>query len=120
MRIVNKKTFMEMPNGTLYSDVKYGNIVGLKIKEETLEYDFYYMPLIGNIDTEDDYMQYLLQRIDDGKQFTLDFIYSERDGMYDDDALFAIYDQEDIRLLIKSLIDVYSILTGEKQPIISK
>lgn len=103
MRIVNKQDFYKLPCGTLYSDYVPMVFVGLKIKGETSYYngepiDFYYENLIGNVDANSsgDYAE-IMDKCEDGSvEFNLDFDVSERDGLYQEDSLYAIYSRDEI------------------------
>jgi hypothetical protein len=97
MRIVDKKEFYNLPSGTLYSEFEPSVFVGLKIKGDTIIYkgvptDFFYEDLIGNVDS-DAFESYFAKN---GIEFNLDFDTLERDGLYEDDGLFAIYSKDEI------------------------
>lgn len=106
MKIVTKSEFYKLPDGTLYSEFDPQIFRGLKIKNETIYHDgepidFFYEDLIGNVDarSSDEYSNILTKCEEDGSEFNLDFECGERDGLYDDNALYAVYSTEEIRML---------------------
>lgn len=106
MRIVNLEEFRAMPNGILYSKYTPSYFDGLMIKDETWESDFLYRDLIGNIRNEGDFdfLDKLDQMESDSKNsFPLEFDCRARDGLYEKEQLFAIYEKEDVVGLIECL-----------------
>lgn len=111
MRIVNKDEFYSLPDGTVYAE--YDPIVfeGLYIKLKTLKdinnnpIDYYYIHLLGNIDAQSssDEADIMIEAEETGKSFKLDFECVSKDGMYESEGLFAIYEKEDIEKFINSL-----------------
>jgi hypothetical protein len=101
MKIINKTEFYKLPSGTLYNDFTPYDFMGLKIKLETLEndnyepIDFMYQEIIGNVE----------QKCEDvlSEKFKIDYNEPDRDGMYEEDQMFAIYDQKDVKMLIHKL-----------------
>lgn len=103
MRIVNKQEFYKLPNGTLYSEYEPCIFTGLKIKNDTIfngnePIDFFYEDLIGNVEANSsgDFIDILDKCEKDKNEFNLDFECSERDGLYEDDALYAVYNTDEI------------------------
>lgn len=103
MKIINKEEFMKMPSGTLYSEFKPCIFNDLMIKGETIGSDYLYMSLIGNVCHEGDFASFIFDRLDNSKDFHLDFNLYSRDGLYDNDAMYAVYDKNDIIGLIDTL-----------------
>jgi len=108
MKIVDLKTFRELPNGTTVF-CKYqtmGNFGALEIKEDTWESDFISTDLIGQFDTGDtgewvDLFTELEKGVEDK---ALSFEESCRDGLFDKDQLFAIFSPEDVKGLAERLL----------------
>jgi len=104
MKIVNKQEFYNLPNGTLYSDYEPYVFNNLKIKLDTLcdsnrsPFDFYYQDLIGNVFSNDGskLVDTLDLAIKDKTSFALDFGSISRDGLFEENQLFAIYEAKDI------------------------
>ena len=121
MRIVNKQEFYRLPEGTLFA--KYEPIIfdGLFIKYQNMcdhqnnPIDYVYESLLCNVDCESSghFADILLEAEEKGNSFKLDFDCGERDGLYEDDELFAIYEKEDINEFIRKLTFCKSILEQE-------
>lgn len=105
MRIVNRQEFLAMPEGTLYSDYEPQVFSGLKIKGEKWGNDFIYQDLIVNVDclSSGHLVDILVSAEQNRESFSLDFDCGCRDGLYEKDALFAIYEPEDVIGLINRL-----------------
>jgi len=105
MKIVNLEAFRLLPPGTLYSKYKPCTFDGLMIKGQTWEHDFIYQDLIGNIECTDsgDFCNKLDEALENSKSLGLDFDCMSRDGLFDEDQLFAIYEDEDVKGLIKRI-----------------
>ena len=109
MKIVNKKQFFELPNGVLYSKYKPCYFNGLYIKLDTLNdlngepIDFIYQDLIAELDVNDsdEYIDVLTEAQETHEHIELDFECSQREGLYDDDQMFAVYSKEEILNLSK-------------------
>ena len=106
MRIVDRATFLAMPAGTLfakYAPCYYGEIA---IKEDSLENDFIYQSLLPNFtDTTDsgDWADALDQMETAGASHALDYDRCARDGFFDADQLFAVFEPHDTAALIARL-----------------
>ena len=106
MKIVNLKTFLEFPDGTLFSRYEPHYFDRLSIKTESIKDldDFNYQDLIGNLEDEgsDDFAN-KCELAEKGESIKLDFNCEERDGLYKLDQLFAIYEKDDVVDLITRL-----------------
>jgi hypothetical protein len=102
-----------MPAGVVFS--KYSpHIFGpLSIKAETVHNDFWYQQIEDAIKTEDgeDFGDKLFNAQKYNNIIDMDFDCLTRDGLFEDDQLFAIYDKGDVEKLIdrlkKALLDGY-------------
>lgn len=111
MKIVNKKEFYKLPEGTLYSEYKPQVFTDLHIKEATFynldrnPTDYVEMCLIGNllVQNSNEYSDTLEKAEETGSSFKLDFEMYGRNGMYQDDQLYAVYEKVDIEGLINVL-----------------
>ncbi|MDR6844515.1 hypothetical protein [Flavobacterium granuli] len=108
MKIVDKIIFYNLPNGTLFSHYEPVVFNGLKIKGDTIyngiePIDYFYTDLIGNIQSNSS--EEFIDKLDNAKDnsLELDFERSERDGLYEEDSLFAIYENNDLINFIKTL-----------------
>lgn len=106
MKIVDRKTFLALPSGTVYSHYKPQVSDGLMIKGETLtKFDWVYQDLLFNVEGEssEEASDKLTDAEENGTSFNLDLNCASRDGMYDDDQLFMVYEKSDIESLIEEL-----------------
>ena len=116
MKIVNKTEFYSLPEGTLYSDYEPCIFTSIKVKQSTLynedkPIDFIYESLIGNINAESS--SRFVDMLDDAEKnktsLPLDFECSERDGLYEESQLFAIYEKQDLENFIQKLESLRSV-----------
>ncbi len=109
MRIVKRDEFLKLPAGTVYQ--KYKPCVNffeeICVKERTIsEYDFchYIVPAVLDADSND-----YAPIVDTSAK--LDFNSTVRDGFFEEDQLFAVWEKEDVSglvtLLQTCLIEAY-------------
>ena len=106
MRIVDLKTFRSLPEGVVFMKFRPNVFGELSIKGETWEYDFLYADLTKNILCEGYSEKFeILHKAESDQSLSvkLDFDCYSRDGCFEDDQLFAVYEQSDIDGLIGSL-----------------
>lgn len=109
MRIVNRKEFLKMPAGTVFSKYVPCAFDGLQIKvSEPGDYgnaDFDFDELIGALEcvVGDEYGDNC-EEMEKGASLPVDFEYTGRDGLFEDEQLFGIYEREDVEKLISRLI----------------
>jgi hypothetical protein len=112
MKIINRKQFLKAPVGTIYSKFKPCIIDGLYIKNESLNNDWYYQDLIDSIECNysGEYTDKLFKAKDDSKyELRQDYDVSQRDGLFDEEQLFLIYDKDDVVKLTKALLEAICI-----------
>ena len=97
MRIVNLKTFRELPVGTIFQKYNPYCFDELSVKNKSLPHDFFYEPITGCVDcnSSDDFVMQLT-KAENGESIKMDFNIGQRDGCFEDDQLFAIYEMEDV------------------------
>lgn len=107
MRIVNRKEFLSMPSGTVYSHYMPQVSEGLMIKGDTWTNDWLYQDLLFNVEGEssDEASDKLTDAEENGTSFKLDLNCGSRDGMFDENQLFMVYEKSDIERLIEALKD---------------
>lgn len=105
MRIVDRKTFLGLPPGIVFNFYEPQIFDGLHIKGISYDNDFRYIDLIGNVKAEslDEQHHILFEVAEQGSPFDLDFDDTDRDGMFNDNQLFAIYSRDDLVGLIGAL-----------------
>jgi len=106
MRIVNRKTFLALPENTVYA--KHFECDGfneLQIKGETWTNDWLYENLndFDDHDTSEERYDKIEAMRKEGKSFPLRLDSCSRDGLFDDEQWFAIYDKEDVAKIIARL-----------------
>ena len=100
MRIIDRKEFLECPSGTVYGEYFPWSVEGLRVKQDNCgDDDWFYIDLIAGVDYVGDWSS----NADHGDSFPLSFNGICRDGAFDDDQLFAIYEPADVAGLIEAL-----------------
>lgn len=108
MRIVDRKAFLALPEGTVFQKYSPQVVSDFGIKGETWGNDFIILPLdVGFLvgagsDTELCDLYYRME--EEGDDIGIDFETTQRDGCFDEDQLFAVWSDSDVR----GLIDVLS------------
>lgn len=112
MRIVNRTEFLKLPAGTLFCKFQPNLFDDLQIKEcdpGTWNPDFIATTIAGSGlclqggDSSDQEDIVFKQAVEKGTEFRIDYESTSRDGYFDEDQLFAVYDKEDIQILIEKL-----------------
>jgi hypothetical protein len=119
MKIVNRDTFLALPEGTFFTTY-YPQVFGdLRVKGKTsninpFKYDF---QSIGSIDSDKSEEQFdiLFDAQKNGSSFKLDLNYGDHESVYDDTELFAVWELDDVRQL-KGLIDSCYLTYLEREP----
>jgi len=106
VRIVNLTEFRLLPSGVVFMKYRPCIFDEISVKGETWEVDFLYTGLTNDIDCSGSVEEFdILSKAEGDSKFSisLDFDCESRDGMFDDDQLFAVYEQKDIDGLIEKL-----------------
>lgn len=118
MKIVDRKTFLSMPENTLFMKYVPCCFSDPCIKMRTIEdddnrcIDFFYQPLNDVMCPKsgkgwpNEYLHdsdVLLDAQEQDKSFLMDYEVESRDGEFQQKQLFAVYDSDDINLLINRL-----------------
>ena len=108
MRIVNRQTFLDMPEGTVFA--KYDSCImrELMVKSDSIPgelVDLRYMRLTDTVDCSgpSECNDILAAAEDEGAAFSLHFNTSYPDGMSDADQLFAVWERDDVEGVIALL-----------------
>jgi len=109
MRILNRTEFLAMPSGTVYCKyTRMGIMDDLCVKYGSLSNDWYYLELADFDDC--DSSEEMFERLDEMEKHS-HLIYPKkcdttaRDGLFDDDQLFMVYSDHDVRNIIQKLIE---------------
>lgn len=114
MKIVDRQTFLALPEGTLFCKYATGEVgVGtLLIKGETCTdtggkaIDFMYQDIADAWPKDCDHTGDLVDAYEEmkqGKDRPLDFDCQGRDGLFEQDQLFAVWSADDVKALIYRL-----------------
>lgn len=105
MKIINRETFLKMPAGTLFAKYEPCLFDQLCIKGETWGNDFLVQQITSAIDVNDsgEFGDALQDSELSGSSIPMDFECEGRDGCFDDDQLFAIFEIADTCGLILRL-----------------
>lgn len=114
MKILTRKQFLDTPPETLFSYYDPCSFRGLYIKTSDnspngYSNDFLYDDLIAPVECNNS-SEYLenIELCEKGGSMSLDFEYTDREGLFEYEQLFAIYEKEDVKKLIKRLQDMES------------
>lgn len=106
MRIIGLKEFLALEGEILFSKYvpQYFQAPEIKLCNSG-DRDFCTQQIVGNImsDGSSQYSVLLFEAEETGKSLELDFDYGGRDGMFNDDQLFAVWEPQDVQQLIARL-----------------
>lgn len=99
MKIINLEEFRKLPPNTLYCKFEPDFFEEIQTKGETWDTDFLCAILV-DVDSNDsgDRGQIL-----DSRKFKLDHEFYGRDGLFEAEQLFAVFENEDIESMINHL-----------------
>jgi len=108
MKILNWKDFIQTPKETVFSYYKDGSFSDLCIKTSDINEmsnDFLHDRILDAIEHDDtgEFFDKCSRMIDEGISVPMDFDFTGREGYYERDQLFAIYEEADVKLLIDRL-----------------
>jgi hypothetical protein len=108
MRIINLEEFRDLPEGAIF--MKYYPCVfdALSMKGKTLPSDFYSLDIAQEIKSkgsDDTHGKLLAAQRDPNISLEMDFSVFGRDGLFDKDQLFAVYEKKDVYGLINKLTE---------------
>ena len=106
MRIVNRATFLAMPENTLFSKYEPCIFRDLLIKGESLHCnDFCVSQIADAIDCDgsESFIDACDGAVQTGASLKMDFDLFGRDGCFNDNQLFAVWEKDDIEALIDKL-----------------
>jgi hypothetical protein len=110
MKIVDRQTFLAMPAGTLFSKWQPCVFEDVQIKGVTLfngerAIDFSLQQIADAVASNDsgEWSDIQCASVDCGSSFALDFECESRDGFFDADQMFAIWERADVEGLLARL-----------------
>lgn len=109
MKILNRKDFLKMPEGTFFSSGSEWVIDGFMIKKSTIfdnfgnGIDFFYQSLnCIHASNSEELFESLELSLKEGKSFFINNC-DMREGLFDDDIRYLIYEKKDLEY-IKNLL----------------
>lgn len=105
MKIVNRKTFLHLPAGTVFSKYDSGNFGELCIKGETVGADFLQQKIAGAVwnSAIDESHDSLAEGDDSGDSIPMDFYHDTLDGLFEKNQRFAVWEPDNVAELIERL-----------------
>ena len=115
MKILNRKDFLNAEPPVLYHKYSptgdFGELcIKLSSPKEDWGNDWIYQDLAGwpkGVSNTEEYMMTMAQ-FENGSEIMFDLEMGERDGLFEEDELFAVYDWADIEQLINKLQSVFA------------
>ena len=126
MRIVDRKTFLEMPTNTVFTTYEPTIFGPLTIKGESIEGspfggyvgDYFETPIMQVKDDKRNgvFAYRILEEAEEDSSYSFDLgLYAEgRDGSFEEDQLYAVFEKKDIEYLISRLQDCIPRTSGFK------
>ena len=107
MKIVNREEFLRLPSGTIYTTYEpciFGNL-SIKYDCTFSGEDFYFLEIAGSIESSssDEFFDRVEAMANNGEAFPIDLDVSMRDGCFEKDQLYAVWEKEDVQSLITVL-----------------
>lgn len=104
MKIYRRKEFLALPNGILFCEGEMCVFGPPEVKTHTYDNDFV-SACLNDIDFHDvgDLYDKYTEMLNTGKSYPLDLDSTTRNGLFEEDALFLVYEAEDIKALIAFL-----------------
>ena len=116
MKIVDRQTFLGMPAGTIYAKFDPHSIREPAIKGQTIGSDWVVQSLTPYFEGADDdgaYF-YIIDAMMAGKESPpVDYDFNGRDGLFDQEQLFAVWSADDVRRLMTALRDAIALAYPE-------
>lgn len=106
LKIVTKQEFLKLPKGTLFSKFEPYIFGDLAIKDDTLGTSDFFATYIADAvasDSVEDSWQRLDTAQQTGESLPMDFTEIRRDGTFEEDQLFAVWEPADVQALITEL-----------------
>ena len=105
MKIVDRQAFLAMPEGTVFAKYAPCHFGALMIKGPTLDDDFIAQEIADAVACEDssEFIEKLELARTEGGAVAMDFDAPAKDGLYDEDQLFAVWERHDVTDLMARL-----------------
>ena len=112
MKIVDRRTFLDMPENTVFSKYEEHCFGPLAIKGEQYIDDFIYQEINDSIvcTSDQDQLDSVRKAAKNNASLEMDFECMTRDGCYDKDQLFAVWEYKDLHGLMMRLMECFEVL----------
>lgn len=103
MKIVDRKDFLKMKEGTVYAKHEVIGQNNICVKYESLEDDWWYL-CFGSIDADDDgeLFDRMHNMLEKGASYPVNQLLA-REGLHEVDQKFMIYETDDIDFMVSEL-----------------
>jgi len=117
MRVVDRKTFLTLPEGTAYQKGKPWVWNGLCFKQGNTPHNDWIYTAIDDVESHDsgEAVDRLEEMLETGKSYPIEDATS-RDGFYNDDDLFLIYEAGDL-IHLQGLIEKAFVVCTLREPV---
>ena len=103
MKLYNRQEFLALPAGVVFAKYEPHCFEQWQIKGDTVTpNDFRYQPFI-DVGGEDQELWEAYEELDENKNVKVDFYSWYKDGLYEDDMLFAVLEKHEVCGLIERL-----------------
>ena len=110
MKILNRQQFLDTPAGTLFSYNDGDTFYDLNVKtsdKEHWETDFIFFNLIGSFEYKNSgEYDTVIDNLVSGASIPAVFYNTSREGLFDKEQLFLVYDKDDIAKMISVLLEL--------------
>lgn len=119
MKVLNRKEFLNMPEGTIFAKGEPWHFNQIAHKAETMGADFVYMSL-ANIDSYDsgEWSFRLNEMLETGASYPIDNDGFMRDGLFDEDDVFLVFERDDLIKLRGRINEAIAVF--DEQPAITE
>lgn len=118
MRVVDRETFLALPPGTLFAKFEPDVFGPLQLKADTCGEDFVCVELIPSFEGVRDCGDWheVLDRMVAGEASPpLRYDSYGRDGYFDRDQLFAVFEERDVRALLDHIIEATGVQPSQTE-----
>ena len=102
MKIISRKDFLALKENVLFQKYRPCMFLDLEIKTGNCGDNDFYSITIENAFSDNVGLPFYETELTD-EEFPIELAYCMRDGMFDDEEMYAIWSKDDIRQLIESL-----------------
>ena len=116
MKIIQRHEFLTLPAGTVYAKYEsFGNLQELCIKQESLEDDWFYIPLVSVESNSSEAFADIITEAETSSSFEFqsDSSCVNRDGLFKKGDQFVVFSRGDVVLMVEALSGAIERMTGK-------